>query len=330
MKRKLFTSILTTCLFLLSNLAQAQSDLAKCMSPFMGQLSPSAQVSFNAISNESVSGQNNNFSYLQYGGDLFLPLYQNEQFESAVMSHVQVMDLATQATMSNTAVALPDHLWNIEFGGHIRKKLDNKMITGVLFSAGSSSDRPFDSFQESNLNATGFLQIPTGEHYNQHLLFLNYSANREILPHVPIPGYAYLLIAGEDKFAMVGMPFSGFQWALTEKLTAEASYFFPRTVHAKMSYTLADSLTLYSNFDWGNQRWFRAKRNDNDERIFFYEKRAGIGLEWEIADNCTIDLQAGYGFDRFFFEGEDYDDRGNSRISLSDGTFIGAKLGFQF
>lgn len=330
MKRKLFGCIVTGCLLVSINFGQAQSNMGRQLSPFIGQLSPDIEFGASGISQESVSGQNTDLSYVQYGYDLFVPLRQNEQFESAFTSGVQVMDLATRAGLMDAGVALPDHLWDIDFGGHIRKRLDNGMIAGGLFSVGSASDKPFDSFKETNINATGVLQIPTGEHYNQHILFLNYASNREFLSHVPLPGYAYMLNAAEKKYILFGLPFSGFQWALTEQLTAEASYFIPRTVHAKLSYALTDGLTLYSGFDWQSQRWFRAGRDDDDERISFYEKRAGVGLAWAMVKNCTLDLQGGYGFDRFFFEGEDYDDRGKSRISLSDGAFLGAKIRFKF
>ncbi len=128
----------------------------------------------------------------------------------------------------------------------------------------------------------------------------------------------------------MGLPFSWGQWKVTEKLTVLSAYLIPRTVHAKISYELVDGLALYGGFDWQNQRWFRADRADNDDRLFYYEKKAALGLRWELIKNWTIDLQGGYGFDRFFFEGEEYDDRGDNRISLSDGFFIGVQTGMRF
>ena len=115
-----------------------------------------------------------------------------------------------------------------------------------------------------------------------------------------------------------------------DKLTVSSAYLLPRTVHAKISYELVEGLSLYGGFDWQNQRWFRADRADDDDRLFYYEKKAAVGLRWEPVKNWTVDLQGGYGFDRFFFEGEEYDDRGDNRISLSDGFFIGVQTGMRF
>lgn len=63
-----------------------------------------------------------------------------------------------------------------------------------------------------------------------------------------------------------------------------------------------DGLALYGGFDWQNQRWFRAGRTDDDDRLFYYEKKVGVGLQWEIINNCSLDVQSGYGFDRFFLK----------------------------
>ena len=38
------------------------------------------------------------------------------------------------------------------------------------------------------------------------------------------------------------------------------------------------------------------------------------GLRWRITDEVSLEAYAGYGFDRFFFEGDDYDDRGDHHI----------------
>ena len=116
----------------------------------------------------------------------------------------------------------------------------------------------------------------------------------------------------------------------TEKLALQPSYLMLRTVHAKISYEPADGWTVYSRFDWQNQRWSRAGRADHDDRLYYYEKKAAVGLQWDFLDNCALDLHGGFGFDRFLFEGEDYGDRRTNRISISDGVFLGAMIRWRF
>jgi len=295
----------------------------------LGNLSFEAEYKISATEEESVQEQGGGLSFCQQELYLLCPLKQNEEFESALTFGFEVMDIATRGRLIQAGVGLPDHLWEMGLGGLMRGRLDNEWIWGLRVSAGSASDRPFDSLSETNLNATGSLQVPAGDD-DQHLLFLNFATNREFLRYIPIPGYAYQWNIDRKKQVLLGIPFCWGRWRATDKLTLQGSYFIPRTVHAKISYELWEGVDIYSGFDWQNQRWLRAGREDDDDRIFYYEKKVGAGLGWKIVDNCKIDFQGGYGFDRFFFEGEEYDDRGDNCISFSDGLFMGTQVSFRF
>jgi hypothetical protein len=43
-----------------------------------------------------------------------------------------------------------------------------------------------------------------------------------------------------------------------------------------------------------------------------------------------LDVSGGFAFDRFWFEGEDFDDRGFNRINLTDGPFASANIRVRF
>lgn len=43
-----------------------------------------------------------------------------------------------------------------------------------------------------------------------------------------------------------------------------------------------------------------------------------------------LDINDGWAFDRFFFQGENYGDRWQDRVSLEDGVFFGGQIGYRF
>lgn len=311
-----------------ASVAGAQG-FAHAFSRELGQLESQVRYETTVFGQQSVKDQDTDLGFTRYDLDIVLPLFQNESYETALTAGIGATDLATRAAMLDAQTRLPDHLWDIALGGKFRKRLDNEWIAGMSLSVGSPSDRPFDSLGETTLNATATLQIPAGNG-NQHLLSLNYATNRDVLQYVPLPGYAYHWNQGRRAHVLLGLPFSWAQWRPTEALTLQAAYVIPRTVHAKASYEIIKGLELYSGFDWQSRQWFRAGRSDDDDRLFYYEKKATLGLQIELAQGLTIDLTGGYGFDRFFFEGEDYDDRGDSRISFGDGLFAAAEIALLF
>lgn len=50
----------------------------------------------------------------------------------------------------------------------------------------------------------------------------------------------------------------------------------------------------------------------------------------EVRPQLFVDVDAGYSFDRFYFEGEDYGDRGRNRIDVGDGPFVQVRVGARF
>lgn len=328
MKNPFILCLSVTVLVILSASASAQSRFSRLFSSQLGELEPQANYEMTAISSASVHNQDADVSFLQQDMDVFIPLRQTERFESAFTTDLQVMDLASRARLIDAGAALPDHLWDINFGGLVRGRLNNGWIAGLQAAFGSASNKPFDSMDENVFNATGFVQIPA-ENDHQHIFFLNFSSNREFLPYVPLPGYAYQWSSGRTLQALLGLPFSWARWSPVDKLSVQAAYVMPRTVHAKVSYEFLKGLEVYGGFDWQNQRWYRAGRADDDDRLMYYEKKASVGVQWQASDQVTFGVEGGYGFDRFFFEGEDYDDRGDSRISISDGCFLNANVGIR-
>jgi hypothetical protein len=200
---------------------------------------------------------------------------------------------------------------------------------GPSFEFGSPSDKPFASGDEILVNASGYLRIPRNEQ-SAWLVLVNFSNNRDFLANVPIPGFAYAYRPDQKLTLVGGIPFSMVRWRPADRWTVEGSFFIPRTAFAKLSYQLTDPLQLYAAFDWTNQRYFRHERRDDDDRLFYFQKRALAGARWQIDPDCFLDLSGGWAFDRFWFEGEDYGDRGDNRIDISDGPVMQMRFVLKF
>lgn len=323
-------AILSSVILTSTVASSAQSSLQHWLNPRLGQLETSANWTSLYTFDQPVNDQPADMSIIQNNLNVFAPVRQDDHAELAAFGRVNATDLATQARLPDADVPLPDHLWDIAAGASYRWKLDNDWIAGLASSLGSPSDKPFDSLDEYNLTATGTLLIPARRNDDAWLLMLNYASNREFLPHVPIPGLAYIYSPDKDLQLTMGLPLAAARFQATPRLTLDATYFIPRTTHLQATYALFDHLKWYAAFDWQNDRYLRADRPDDDERLFYYEKKATMGLRWALSRQLALDFSGGYGFDRFFFEGENYGDRSKNRIAFSDGFFAAIQTLLRF
>lgn len=330
MKRSRFSSILIALLVLGSPTGVfAQDNFKYLFNPRLGQLSPTASMSGRFDEQADTKRQERDFAFQQYKLDLMFPLRQDEQSELALTGGLGVLDSATTASLLDAGEKFPDHLWHPYLGGFYRKVLDEGKLAGAILKLGSPSDKPFHSIHEVAVNASAFLRVPD-QGRNGWYYFLNFSNNRSFLNNIPLPGIAYQQQHSRTLQTILGAPLCSLRWQPCETITAEAMYLFVRTLHAKVTYELSERAKLYSGFDWQNQRWLRAGRDDHDDRIFYYEKRVTIGVDVALTQSMRLDIHGGYGFDRFFFEGDDYGDRDENRISLTDGPFAGVATHLRF
>lgn len=260
---------------------------------------------------------------------LSIPFVLSETDEVLWRMRIDHLSLGGDMWLPYTFDELPNSLWDITFGKTWRHKLNNGWTAGADISLGSKSDKPYASGDEITLTLTGFVRVPHGQN-NAWLFMLNYSNEREFARNIPIPGVAYQFNAGPKLQGLAGLPFSMIRWQPVDRVELKASYFIPRTIKARASYELVDDVRLYASFAWDNDRWFRADRNDDDDRLFYYEKRVMAGVRWDITEQLYVDFGAGYAFDRLFFEGEDYGDRHDSRVSIDDTPILLGQVCLEF
>jgi hypothetical protein len=87
---------------------------------------------------------------------------------------------------------------------------------------------------------------------------------------------------------------------------------------------------LWAGFDWTNDRFLLADRENTDDRLFYYEKRLRTGAIIGLARQVYTEITVGYSFDRFYYEGESYSDRTHNRIDVGSGPFATIRLGLRF
>lgn len=271
--------------------------------------------------NEPVAGQRHELRMTRRDLRLTAPIYRDDRREWSLFGGIGVTELDTDARFPDTFDRMPDTLWNLRIGANYREKLDNDWTLGVNASVGSPSDRPFASGEEIAVTANGYVRIPHGER-NAWMVLVNYANNRDFAPNVPLPGLAYHFVPSDQFSLLAGVPLASLRWKPADRWTIEASYFVPRNIHALISYEPSDAVLLFAGFDWTNQRFFRHDRRDDDDRLFYFEKRVEAGVQWEINQRVSLEAAGGWAFDRFWFEGEDYGDRGDNRVGMGDGPVV--------
>jgi hypothetical protein len=264
---------------------------------------------------------------------LRVPISQDEHREWTFGLGFTALDLETDVEFPDSSFlwrrdVFPGELYDVQFDTTYRQRLTNDWIIGGQFAVSSPSDRPFASLEEMSFTFNASLRIPQGES-DAWMLFLNYASNREFLPHIPIPGVGYQLDRERIR-ALIGVPVSTVHYEPWDWLHLDARYFVPRSIDAEVSVLPTDELRFHAGYHWTNDRYLRHDRRDDDDRLFLYEQNVSGGVEWKITGSISVDVHGGYAFNRFVFEGEEYSDRGQNRIDVDDGPFVGARVAIRF
>jgi hypothetical protein len=286
--------------------------------PTVGHMPFTASYRVTWLPDEPVSGQPTHLGIVQNDASVRFPIWQNDRNEVSGNFHVRAAFIQTEAILPSTDQAFPDQLWDIRAGAGYRHLFENGWIAGANVSFGSASNEPFHSVNELTVGLNASLRIPQGEH-NAWLFSLSYSPTGEL--SFPIPGVAYVWVPSDDFRMNVGLPFMVWYRPI-EDLTLDVSYMLLTTVHARATYRVCQPLRVYAGFDTSNESWYLVPRADDKDRLFYYEKRVSVGAQTNIGHTFLLDVSTGYAFDRFFFEGHNYNDRHFNRVDVGDAPLL--------
>jgi hypothetical protein len=296
------------------------------MGASVGHLVPRVDYRVTWFPDEEVRGQPTVLGYVQQDFSLLVPVWQCASDELSASASLRDEHFHTGAILPNSMVPFPEDLWNIRFGTSYRHLFDNGWIAGGSLSLGTASDKPFHSINEMTLGTNVFLRVPQGEH-NAWLFTLSYSPVSE-LPF-PIPGVAFLYQPTDYLRINIGLPFAVMYQPLDD-LTLELSYMLLRTVHARAICRVYRNVRVYAGFDWSNESYFLADRIDENNRFFYYDKRLSGGVQTFFGRQAMLDISGGYVFDRFYFQGHQYNDKNYDRINVGSGPLLGLRFELRF
>jgi hypothetical protein len=275
---------------------------------------------------QPVSGQPTDLTAWRQELSLFAPVQQEGSDTATVGLSIKNTIFGTDAILPTTGRPFPKTLWDIGAGVAYSHRLDNGWTAGVVVAGGSASDKPFSQSNVLNASVAAYLTVPAVE--RDHWVFgVLYSPTAEF-PY-PIPSVAYFYRPSEDLDVNIGIPFL-LRWRPQNDVSVELFYLPIRTVSAKATWEFAPGYFAYARFDWANESYFLADRQDNGFRFFSYEKRLAGGLQFELPYRLRFDVSAGYAFDRFYFEGKDYGDRWRDRVDVGGGWFAALQVRLQF
>lgn len=216
-----------------------------------------------------------------------------------------------------------------------RRSLDQGLWVADV-SYGSASDRIFEKSDVNTLASTLLYSNPTefsGEGESRHPIktwnfFLSYSNNRPFMNGIPLFGFAYSYMPSRDFRLMAGIPFVSLALRFKEKWEWNTFMLVPFFVRTKLSYDILPFIQAYGSFDYSQQTFLRYGRADRNDRIFYDEKKALIGISGPLARFVKLNIEGGYAFDRRFFEARNNTRPKTSKTNLGSSALFAATVEF--
>ncbi len=234
----------------------------------------------------------------------------------------------TNAIFPESGEPFPDELWNINFGTMFLRKFDNGASGMITINFGSASDKPFHSIDEMTLGFISMLQMPARNERDNWQFTLFYSPVGNF--NFPVPGIAYQWNPNENLQMAIGIPFS-LKWRPTERWLLELNYLPVLNVNAKATYLWTEVVSFYGGYESFQETYLLADRTDDDDRFVGFEQRLIGGVRWNVWSKGTLDLHAGYAFDRYFGTGQNQIGGGlEDELDLPSGAFVGGNLSLRF
>jgi len=277
------------------------------------------------------AGVRNQTGHMRYARQQFsftMPVVHTDTEQWRLTTQVTSLRLKNGARMPDTGEAFPDELWDLRFGGGYGRRLDPERTVGIHATVGSAGDKPFATADETAMSAVGFFYKADDE-TSGWLVYATAQAQLDGTGAYAFPGVGYHMQT-ERIQALLGLPVF---WARVKPVEPVAlqGLAMPSRVMLDATWTVIDDVALFATYDWEWQRYVRHDRFKRDEHLFYTEQRVWGGLEWDITKDIKFVAAGGYGFDRRFYEADNYfGGSQRNRMSIGDGPMMYFRLRIRF
>lgn len=191
-----------------------------------------------------------------------------------------------------------------------------------FFTAGvrSSSDRPFNSLDETDLSAN-YARTLSNSGPHSWTAGLAYSTRRSFMRHLPFPYVAYNY--NSEKFSF-RLPFS-VSWRPDKKYEFSASYMPPKYGQLSAALKVSPELTLKAEYVLSAAQYDLAGRADKKESVFVEQPSAGLRTSYRAADNWVFSLYTGCSLGGRYYRGKTYDNY-RDKVHLSGAPAVSLGL----
>jgi hypothetical protein len=193
---------------------------------------------------------------------------------------------------------------------------------GGLFNFGSASDDPYNSVDELTFTSIGFVNIPARDRDTWDLSFF-YSPTSQFA--FPIPGLAYHWRPNDQFEAQLGLPAS-MVYTPNDSFVFRARYTPLTDLLVETRQAIDQDWGVFARYQVINENYFLSDRVDKDLLFTQFEQQAVVGLSFSFENGFSLDLSAGYLFDRRFFLDTDFDLNSSDLIKVDSGAIFSAQL----
>lgn len=252
-----------------------------------------------------------------------VPIYHDEKDTYAISAGGESLHFGEEQTLPASNVVVPEDLWKLEFGGAYSHKLENEKMIGGRISVGSASNRPFADFDVTTVGASAYYSWSTSDQ-SRWFITAFFSNNNPIINYAPIPGFLYLYQT-KTFVGMFGFPFSSIIWRPNESWTYTFSFFGP-TVNSEIGYGNPKKFQAFTGFSYSQQSYIPVVRPDPNDRLYYAEMHAPLGIRFPIINGVLTEFSGGYAFDRSIFEGTGFGHQQEGSTKLGNSWFAAWNL----
>lgn len=200
-----------------------------------------------------------------------------------------------------------------------QKEVDQFWMTTVSY--GTASDRPFKNARDNTLGAN-YIQRFNAKWFG----VLNYSNNRSFLNNIPLPGVFYIHEMSREKMLILGFPVIFWKTPLGPSWSFRYTTFIPWSHQLQLSYYGLGKVHPYLALVQAPESYFRHDRAEVEDRVFWFERRVGAGIEGKVTQKLHFDFFSGMAFDREIFEASDFSGEKENLVNLENTPFFSLKL----